>query len=51
MVAMPACVIASVIGSLLRRRSVYAEALGFKIGEQTPELMTSEMKNESRTNN
>jgi CIC family chloride channel protein len=28
--AMPACVIASVIGSLLRERSVYAEALGLK---------------------
>ncbi len=28
--AMPACVVASVIGSLLRERSVYAEALGLK---------------------
>jgi CIC family chloride channel protein len=28
MAAMPACVLASVIGSLLRHRSVYAEALG-----------------------
>ncbi|MDE2252758.1 MAG: chloride channel protein [Betaproteobacteria bacterium] len=33
MAAMPACVIASVIGSLLRHRSVYAEALGLKEGE------------------
>lgn len=30
--AMPACVVASVIGSLLRERSVYAEALGLKEG-------------------
>jgi CIC family chloride channel protein len=30
--AMPACVIASVIGSLLRHRSVYAEALGLAEG-------------------
>lgn len=30
--AMPACVIASVIGSLLRHRSVYAEALGLGRG-------------------
>jgi CIC family chloride channel protein len=30
--AMPACVIASVLGSLLRHRSVYAEALGLKDG-------------------
>ena len=28
--AMPACVVASVVGSLLRERSVYAEALGLK---------------------
>jgi CIC family chloride channel protein len=28
--AMPACVVASVIGSLLHERSVYAEALGLK---------------------
>ncbi|OIQ71054.1 voltage-gated ClC-type chloride channel ClcB [mine drainage metagenome] len=28
--AMPACVVASVLGSLLRERSVYAEALGLK---------------------
>ncbi|MHB1689449.1 MAG: chloride channel protein [Thiomonas sp.] len=33
MAAMPACVIASVIGSLLRHRSVYSEALGLKEGE------------------
>ncbi|MHB8744109.1 MAG: chloride channel protein [Sulfuricaulis sp.] len=38
MAAMPACVIASVIGSLLRHRSVYADALGLKVGEHsTPE--------------
>ena len=30
MASMPACVIASVIGSLLRHRSVYAEALGLR---------------------
>ncbi len=30
--AMPACVVASVLGSLLRERSVYAEALGLKEG-------------------
>jgi CIC family chloride channel protein len=30
MAAMPACVIASVVGSLLRHRSVYAEALGLR---------------------
>lgn len=30
MAAMPACVLASVIGSLLRHRSVYAEALGLR---------------------
>ena len=28
MASMPACVIASVIGSLLRHRSVYSEAMG-----------------------
>ncbi|NNM62285.1 MAG: Cl- channel voltage-gated family protein [Steroidobacteraceae bacterium] len=33
MAAMPACVIASVVGSLLRHRSVYAEALGLAEGE------------------
>lgn len=30
MAAMPACVVASVVGRLLRERSVYAEALGLK---------------------
>ena len=35
MVAMPACVLASVIGSVLRHRSVYAEALGLKSLEET----------------
>ncbi|HUY83529.1 MAG TPA: chloride channel protein [Steroidobacteraceae bacterium] len=30
MAAMPACVLASVVGSVLRHRSVYAEALGLK---------------------
>jgi CIC family chloride channel protein len=30
MAAMPACVVASVVGSLLRHRSVYAEALGLR---------------------
>lgn len=44
MAAMPACVIASVIGSLLRHRSVYSEALGLKAGEHTPELTTAEMR-------
>ena len=34
--AMPACVIASVIGSLLRHRSVYAEALGLREAETPP---------------
>ena len=34
--AMPACVIASVIGSLLRHRSVYAEALGLREAEAPP---------------
>jgi len=33
--AMPACVVASVLGSLLRERSVYAEALGLKEGMTT----------------
>lgn len=36
MAAMPACVIASVVGSLLRHRSVYAEALGLR--DQAEEL-------------
>ena len=36
MAAMPACVIASVVGSLLRHRSVYAEALGLQKGEHAP---------------
>ncbi len=36
MATMPACVIASVIGSLLRHRSVYAEALGLR--EEPEEL-------------
>jgi CIC family chloride channel protein len=35
MAAMPACVLASVIGSLLRHRSVYSEALGLR-DEETP---------------
>ena len=34
--AMPACVVASVLGSLLRERSVYAEALGLKDDATTP---------------
>jgi CIC family chloride channel protein len=34
--AMPACVIASVVGSLLRHRSVYAEALGLREPDETP---------------
>ena len=38
MAAMPACVIASVIGSLLRRRTVYSEALGLKEGDAPPTL-------------
>ncbi|MDE2295083.1 MAG: chloride channel protein [Gammaproteobacteria bacterium] len=35
MVAMPACVLASVVGSVLRHRSVYAEALGLKEPTET----------------
>ena len=34
--AMPACVIASVVGSLLRHRSVYAEALGLRESDTPP---------------
>jgi CIC family chloride channel protein len=30
--AMPACVIASVLGSFLRRKSVYTESLGLSVG-------------------
>lgn len=46
MAAMPACVIASVIGSLLRHRSVYAEALGLKVGEHSaPEQSTGTFLN------
>jgi len=37
--AMPACVVASVIGSLLRERSVYTEALGLGEGLQKPSLL------------
>lgn len=37
MAAMPACVLASVIGSLLRHRSVYFEALGLR-DEREPEV-------------
>ncbi|MHB8455241.1 MAG: chloride channel protein [Acidiferrobacterales bacterium] len=37
--AMPACVVASVIGSLLRSRSVYTEALGLEEGAPKPSLL------------
>ena len=37
--AMPACVVASVIGSLLRGRSVYTEALGLEEGAPKPSLL------------
>ncbi len=37
--AMPACVVASVIGSLLRRRSVYTEALGLVEHFEKPSLL------------
>ena len=36
MAAMPACVLASVVGSLLRHRSVYAEALGLRDEREEP---------------
>jgi CIC family chloride channel protein len=34
MAAMPACVLGSVVGSLLRHRSVYSEALGLRDEEK-----------------
>ncbi len=37
--AMPACVLASVTGSLLRRRSVYTEALGVEEDHSKPSLL------------
>ncbi len=37
--AMPACVLASVIGSLLRDHSVYTEALGLEEGRRKPSLL------------
>jgi CIC family chloride channel protein len=48
MAAMPACVIGSVVGSLLRHRSVYAEALGLReaaeaqAGEAAPEAAAAQ---------
>jgi CIC family chloride channel protein len=48
MAAMPACVIASVLGSLLRRRSVYADALGLTSGvHATPAPCEQSFPNQS----
>ena len=47
MAAMPACVIASVVGSLLRHRSVYAEALGLR--EQVEALGSAPSTEEAET--